>query len=456
MRAPQRGRNGLRAFYPDLRPALPEVGIDRISLTVRGHWRSSAAALDDLTPEGYFELLAPPWEPHWFKIEQSPERILIATLANPATTLGKVHLSIKKQGGQGAIRFNLTGGNVVRTLHHLLISYAWLGEAFSSHIAEIDPVAFFSRAGEGVPRALGDADNWISNLRFAHECLGSDPFAAFLPIYVNQLKRMVAWICLPAPAASLASDSGDVIASVPGLTCRFDWEGVSINEAEAFFERRHTNALGAVRLLGSAALADFDNAEVWRYITNSSMWAERGNDNLSVGFVLNERYRIAIYAKSPSRMRFEMRRKGPGAKAPEGPETRLLRVLEMERQHLADYFGWPVIGSLLDEHPAPQMSDLVSLCNAVHRISVQHSLQFHTLLNVLLTDGGIRTNAALGWSDEVIAELCSAGIIQRTTLRRQDHRRPNKRYALRPEYRGMVHLVTRSLIEGRGLVPERS
>lgn len=455
MRAPQRGRNGLRAFYPDLRPALPEVGIDRFSLTVRGNWRSTATASDDLTPEQYFALLTPPWEPSWFRVEQPHQRLVIRTLANAATTLGKVHLTIGRQSHQGEVVFKLTG-NVVRTLHHLLVSHASQGADFGAYIDAIDPVTFFSRAAGTVPLALGDADNWISDLRSAHNCLGPDPFAAFLPIYIRQLKRMVAWLCLPVPSTIVTDDGGQLLASVPGLSCRFDWERVHVGDAEAFFERRHTHALGAVRLLGSAALSDFDNAEMRRYISNTSVWAERGNDNLSVGFALNQRYRIAIYAKSPSRIRFEMRRKGPGVKPPEAPETRLLRVLEMERQQLVDYFGWPAIGSLLDEHPAPQMSDLVSLCNAVHRISVRHSLQFHTLLNVLLTDGGIRTNTAFGWTDEVIADLCSAGIVQRTTLRRQDHRRPNKRYALRPEYRGMVHLVTRSLIEGRGLVPERS
>ena len=166
VRAPQRGRHGLRAFYPNLNPAIQEVGIDRFSLTVRGSWRSTATRSDDLTPEGYFALLTPPWEPPWFKVEQPHQRFLIRTLANAPTTLGKVYLSIKRQSRQGEILFKLTG-NVVRTLHHLLLSYGSQREEFAAHVAAIDPETFFSRARETVPVALGCTANWISDLRLA-------------------------------------------------------------------------------------------------------------------------------------------------------------------------------------------------------------------------------------------------------------------------------------------------
>lgn len=463
LRVRQRGRGGLRAFVPDLRPVMSEIGIDRVSLSVTGHWSTEACPPDRLNVDDYFELLTPSDEPTWFRIEQLADGVAIKSRPKANTTFGKIDLQIKGRRAQaGSIRCELAGGNVTRTLHHLLVMHGQLGVEFGEFVSQLDPVSFFMRAPHGVPPAFGaDADNWISDYQVMRECLGDDPFFAFQAIYVRQLQRMVERLVLPLQERRIVADGTSWWYRVPGIACCMDWGNVRTQQIEAYFERRHSHAVGAVRLLASAALVDFDDARVWRYITNDSLWAERDDDNLSVGFKLRENYRLAVYAKAPGRMRFEVRRKGKGTTIDKvagqrGPETRLLEVFQHDRTNLIDAAQWVGLGPLMDEHPAPQMSDLVHLCTVLQRASIEHQVSFSSLLTALSEDGGLKANGARGWSDALIDHLCRGRILHRPVVRRMDHRRDNKRYALRPEYRGLFNLVTRSLLDGNGLIAERA
>lgn len=462
MRVRQRGRGGLRAFDPDLQPVLSEVGIDRFSMSVVGHWNAERTTHSGLSVEQYFETLTPGDDPQWFRMETTRTGVAIKSRAAAATTLGPINLSVERQRERGGfIKFSLNGGNVTRTLHHLLIMHGHEGQQFVEVVSRLDPASFFSRASGGVPLGFGqDPDNWISDYAVMRACLGDNPFDAFHPIYVRQLQKLVAWLVLPVYNSRVIDDATSLVSLVPGIVCRMNWGDVRLKQIEAYFERRHSYAIGAVRLLATAALVDFDDADVWRYLTNTSVWAGRADDNLSVGFDLRKGYRLSVYAKAPGRIRFEVRRKGTGTTIASSdgtpmPEKRLLDMFRNDRTNLLDAARWPMIGPLMDEHPAPQMNDLVRLCSAVQRVSGEHRTDFTTLMSVLLQDGGLRPNGAHGWTDALIDDLRRAGVLHRPTVRRRDHRRPNKRYALRPEYRGLINLISRSLLEGRGLFAER-
>lgn len=463
LRVRQRGRGCLRAFVSDLEPVMSEIGIDRVNLSVTGHWSAGEPSRDSLSVDGYFEVLSPSDDPMWFRQENVRDGIVIKTRANAATTLGNVRLFVeRKRESGGFIKFGLVGGNITRTLHHLLVMYGDLERRFAEFVSEIDPVPFFTCAPGGVPLAFGqNADNWISDYAVMRACLGDEPFATFHTIYVRQLQRMVERLVLPLDERTAEADGTALWSRVPGIACRMDWGDVRIQQIEAYFERRHTHAVGAVRLLASAALIDFDDAQVWRYITNNSLWAERVDDCLSVGFTLRENYRLAIYPKAPARIRFEVRRNGKGttiqpSDGVPSPETRLLDIIRHDQTNLLNAAQWHAVGSLMDEHPAPQMSDLVVLCSAVQRASITYGVNFSTLLTALLGDGGLKANGASSWTEGLIDELRRAGILHRPVIRRKDHRRDSKRYALRPEYRGLLNLISRSLLEGHVLTAERA
>lgn len=464
MRVRQRGRGGVRAFDADLQPVLEEVGIDRFDLTVAGQWVTEACGSEGVTADDYFEMLHPPEEPRWFRGERTIDGVKLVTRSQAACTLGHLELVIKRkqQRPAGTLWLKLEGGNVTRTLHHLLMMHGHYGEEFLGHVSALEPAAFFERAPGGVPLAYGqNADNWISDYNAMRACLGGDPFGSFFPVYVRQLQALVGQLVVPHYSVNVSRLGSSLCYSLPGLACRVEWDAVRFQQIEAYFERRHTSARGAVRLLATAALNDLDQADVWRYITNSSVWAERQADNLIVGLVLREHYKLKVYAKASARIRFEVRRKGRGTTIQHterlpSPENRMLDVFEHERANLVSAAQWRVLGPMLDDHPAPQQSDLVHLCSEVHRISLAHEVSFSTLLAVLMEDGGIRPNGQHGWSEALVADLVTAGILHRPVLRRRDHRQPNKRYALRPEFRSLSVLISQAMAEGRGLRAERA
>jgi hypothetical protein len=134
----------------------------------------------------------------------------------------------------------------------------------------------------------------------------------------------------------------------------------------------------------------------------------------------------------------------------------VLDVFDHERQNLLNAAQWRALGTMLDDHPSPQQSDLVHLCNEVHRISLAHEVSFSTLLAVLMEDGGIRPNGQHGWSEALIADLVAADVLHRPVVRRRDHRQPNKRYALHPKFRSLFVLISLAIAEGYGLIADRS
>lgn len=454
----------MRAFDADLQPVLQEVGIDRFDLSVAGQWVTEASGPEGVNADDYFEMLHPPEAPMWFRRERTIDGVKLVTRSQAACTVGHLELVIKRkqQRPGGTIWLKLEGGNVTRTLHHLLIMHGHLGEGFLAYVSDLEPAAFFERAPGGVPLAHGqNADNWISDYGTMRACLGGDPFGSFFPVYVRQLQALVGALVVPHYAVQVTRSGSSLCYSLPGLNCRMDWDAVRFQQIEAYFERRHTSARGAVRLLATAALNDLDQADVWRYMTNSSMWAERQADNLIVGLALREHYKLKVYAKASARIRFEVRRKGRGTtihrteRLP-SPDNRMLDVFEHERQNLLNAAQWRALGPMLDDHPAPQQSDLVHLCSEVHRVSLAHQVSFSTLLAVLMEDGGIRPNGQHDWSEALVADLVTAGVLHRPIVRRRDHRHPHKRYALRPEFRALTILISQAIAEGRGLLANRS
>lgn len=442
---------------------MEEVAIDRFNLSVAGQWRASRAAPNDLSVSEYFALIsAPTADDVWFRSEGGPDKVTVRTRADASTTLGRVKLTFsERRTSSGNVYFRLTGGNITRTLHHLLVSHGHFGGRFIGAMADLDPFRFFAKSQGEVPIGFGkNADNWISDYALLHDCLGQDPFDAFHPVYVRQLQRLIAWLVLPHYEQRHLIDGDRIVSTVPGIECAMAWGSVRVPQMEAYFERRHSHARGAVRLLASAALFDFDDADARRYINNASIWAEREEDDLSVGMELRDTYRLAIYAKYYDRIRFEVRRKGkpaspPGSLPTPDPATLLLAKIRSERENLLTAAQWAAAGALMDEHPTPQLSDLVQLCDVVQRLCAAHECAFASVLSALLEDGGIRANSADGWPEALIGDLERAGVVYRVTLRRRDHRNANKRYALRPEYRGLLNLISRSLVERRGLTPER-
>ena len=455
VRARQRSRNALRAFDRSLTPALAEVGVDRLQIRIGGSWSVSVTSHPDAMSVGeYFDLLGSSHEVDWFRL---PERLsngmLIQTRSNPATTLGPLEISLNgRNEGRGRLSVILKGANPTRTLAHLL---ADLGHepAFPDIVAALGPFQFFAHAGTQIPRAIGsNADNWLSDPDLVLQCLGADPFSVFLPIYVDQLQRLIAEMLFPVALNRFVADGAQTTLHHHGLAIRLDWGEVRVPQIECYFERHHVGAVGAVRAAAAVALAETDMTDVHRYSRPTSDWVERQDDCLSIGIPLNDRYRLWIYAKSPTRFRFEVRRMKKGDYAaldrPALPRDRLLAIMNMERCHLLNAANWLRIGAMFDEQPNPQITDLTRLCFLIAQVCTEHGGDLQGVMARLFEDGGISRNGYDDLPEAVLEGLRHAGVLHRVVVGQRDHRRPVKRYSLSPAYRHLMDVVMAGLVSG--------
>ncbi len=460
VRARQRSRNALRAFDRSLIPAIGEVGVDRVQIRVAGSWGVLGVPHPDaITVDEYFDLLTSSHDVDWFRL---PERLrnglLIQTRSNPATTLGPMEISVNgRNEGRGRLSVNLKGANPTRTLAHLL---ADLGHEpdFTAVIAALGPFQFFSCARSPIPRAIGsNADNWLSDPDLVLRRLGADPFSAFLPIYAFQLQRLIADMLFPAALNTFVADGAQMALHHQGLAVRLDWGEVRVPQIECYFERHHVGAVGAVRAAAAVALAETDMTDVHRYSRPTSDWVERQDDCLSIGIPLNERYRIGIYAKSPLRFRFEVRRLKKGDYSelgrPAQPQDRLLAIIDMERRNLLNAAIWPRVGAMFDEQPKPQITDLTRLCALIAQVCIEHGGDVRGVMARLFEDGGISRNGHDGVPEALLEGLREVGVLHRVVMGRRDHRRPVKRYSLAPDYRFLMDAVMTGLTAAAGYVP---
>jgi hypothetical protein len=458
VRARQRSRTALPAFDGHMIPTISEVGIDRIQISVAGSWHISRAGQSpQMAVEDFFGSLGVSHEVDWFRSPEERANLwLIRTRSNAATTLGPTEISVRgRNDGRGRININLKGANPTRTLAHLLADHG-TEAGFANAISALSPSRFFALANNSIPRAIGSSpDNWLPEPDVVVRCLGRNPFAVFLPIYVGQLQRLIAEMLSPFAPSQMVPEGPDMVWSEHGLVVRVEWGRARVPQIESYFERHHGGAVGAVRSAAVVALGEADMADVRRYSRPVSDWIERQDDCLSIGLPLTDRYRLGIYAKSPDRLRFEVRRfkKGDysGLASPAQPHDWLLGIMNMERHKLLDAMSWPRVGAMFNEQPNPQMSDLIRLCSLIAQACSEYGLDVQSVMARLFEDGGITRNGHDDVPTAFLQRLCRAGVLHHLVVGRRDHPRPRKRYSLTPEYRHLMDAVMVSLSSGQGV-----
>ncbi|NLR71190.1 hypothetical protein HGI47_09925 [Novosphingobium sp. ERN07] len=404
-----------------------------------------------MQPYEVAELLTlPPVGSDWFRnAEQTSTGRKLVTRSNTSNTLGDMELRVECRGNrQHELSAWLKNANATRTLAHLLAQHGD-AENFLDRIRNLSPFDFFGQSSRPIPRSFGSGgDNWLHDPDLVRAHLGPDPFGAFLPVYVAQLQLCVASILAPPSAEIFVCEGTDIVVVDDEVSCRWAWGDVRVPQIEIYFERHHSRAVGAVRAAASAALASLDNALARRYETMESDFVERVGDSLTIGTVLNDRYRLKTYAKARSRLRFEVIRTGKGDYArlsrPVHPQDRLLSIMEMERENLLTAARWGVVGTFFEEHPDPQTDDVARLFARIAEACSRHGVLLEPIMARLLEDGGcLESDETL--PDALMSDLCRTGILRRYVVRRQDHRLPDKRYALTPAYRHLATVIRTTL-----------
>ncbi len=300
----------------------------------------------------------------------------------------------------------------------------------ASQIGSLGEIDFFA-ATPDAPLSLDNATNWIAEYDLAHGAFGIDLFAAFLPIYVSQLRALAMRFVSPDLGAALTEDGGEDVHRSDVCEVRIDWPHASAPQCETYFERHHGSAAAVVRSAAQNVLTKLDHATVRHHLLDTGF--ERRGSLFSMRCRLANERELSVYAKRLDRLRFEISRKVAGryhVPVQPGASGRLLSILASERENLITACQWRIIGELLTEHGVPVVTDLTSLVSSVASSCAGDGSSFGDVISALLIDGGISLTAN---NAVLIAALQRQGVLERTTLRLKDQPLP-RRYALSDRY----------------------
>lgn len=443
VRARQRDRTGcMIGFREDLVPTLPEVGVDKVRLSVSGSWQATSG-----NGVGLFENALHLAGVNWFNARQltpsgRPNRATAElSQRHNRSTIGECNVVVRSvDRNRGTIGIELSV-NPTRTLAHLLArSDVPDGEQdFWGAIVDLPPVVFFERAETGtIPPSLDNGrDNWLPPSRVMRERIGRDVWERFLPIFCDQVRQFCNLLLTEFPVAT--ANEPDNVMLTPAGRVSVAWGGVRVSTIECYFERFHSQAVAATRWGGHALLAADHSVEFWRYIPEASSF-HREMDRFSIGVKLTDRTRLAIYAKRRDRLRFEVRRIGKGdysrLSSPADGHGRMVDIMNQERANLIGAVQWGAVGKMLAGPDYPTVHDTGELIDQICAAARGEAPVIAATLKALLLEGAVsETNAP----QQVIQQLLRRGVVEHVRIRRRDLNGMPKRYALTAPYRD-IHI----------------
>lgn len=459
VRARQRDRaSSLPGFDRSFPPQPGEWGIDRLMLSVSGGWRTT---LND--GREYFRQRLTDREPfRWFTppVERQGS-VSVQTVQSPPVTISR--LAVRATGcmaQQGRLSVDITA-NPTRTLASLLARYGDVPE-FRARIFAADAFDFFAVLApeERLPPSLDGGDNYLPERPAARAALGPDPFVTFMPIYLAQLRDLIGRVLSEHPREMHFEHHEQVFATQQG-SIRLDWSNASVPQIESYFERFHRRARAAVRSAGAAIIDGDPDSVVQLYpVRDVRPGLERNGDQFAVSssihLGLDSRHDLAVYAKTDTRVRFEVRRPRRGvyrnvpiseSVAAMGPlDTRLLHIMfDVERHDAQRLVRWEDLFRAFDEPDSPGIGDLTAMIEEIGRATEGAPEIFRRVLNGLVVDGGISVGTDTSPLRTAINRLVKTGLLERSRIRSRRPTAQLERYRLTPEYRALHQRLTAAL-----------
>lgn len=420
-----------------------------MQIGVRGTWRLGAhqSMFSGLRDDDYEAALieqANRWQ--WFrKPERRLDKLIIRTLAKQGSLLKSSRFEISGIGaGAGNIWISLTC-NPTETLANRIAFFQMEAsqvnaEHFLAHISEMSPRAFFSR--HGVRPSLDGRENWIPDYDLATHLLGHDPFLTFMPIFFRKLMALVAQIVAPFGSRMTHSEDGtDETFQMEGFAGSLHWGSATVPQIETYIERHHQDASLAVRSAAQIMLASLDEARVRQHLHRISF--ERYVDLFSIRSEIPGERDLSVYAKSPTRLRFEVSRPKRGRYEPQllqVPIDRLVQIFRSERSEFIDCCDWSTVADFLVPPPTPWMGDFVEMLVIISQVCAEAGLSPRPVIVAMLSNAGASIIPDAEVPSSVIARLQARGVLERVTLRNRDRSGP-RRLVLTPMYREIFHLL---------------
>lgn len=434
-----------------LAPQPGEWGIDRVRVEVFGRWRTHLANGHEFFARRLSDTTGPRWLSNPVFRNSG---ISVESRKSPTLTMGNLKIDATgctSSSGHIAVKLDV---NPTRTLSSLLVRHGRRHD-FSGYLSSCTVFDFFEVLGEGyrLPPSLDGGDNYLPDYPSARSVLGADPFAAFMPIYLMQLRRLVGRVLCEYPGEISEDGSEQVFCSADGEV-RLDWHAANIPQLETYFERFHSRARAAVRTAGSALIdGDIDNILRLHADTTSLPAIGRAGDQFAVSasitMGIHQRHELAVYAKTEQRIRFEVRRLRRGrytrldasdevVDTPMTMDGRLLHImLSNGREEALRLVRWQDVFESFDEPDEPGIGDLSSLIANVAAASDGSALVSHLLLEKLLLDGGVSKGADTRIPEGAIARLVRSGVLQRSRVRSRHPASTPVRFQLTRDYRAL-------------------
>lgn len=446
VRARQRDPNsGMIGFVAALSPRLNDVGVDRFQITVTGRWQSTQSNGRSLF-ENAFYLPQVDWfnRPQRTPSGRNASRFVSLSKRQNTSTINACDIAVRRiNTSEGLVQLDLTL-NPTRTLAHLLIRASQLSDIrpewsglLSDVLQRLPVVEFFARADGDLLRALDGSDNVLPPTRQVRERLGDDFWTSYLAIFAAKVRHFCIHLLSEFP--NVQTEGAVDRISLPDGEVVVDWAEIRVPQIECYFERFHRDAIMAVRRGGWAVLAADHSSEMRMYADRATF--SRDNARFAVGLPLDDAHKLAIYAKLPDRVRFEVRRMGKGnytdLPPPISPTSRLTDILNHEREQVLGTIRWPSIGELFAGPDRPQLHDLEHLLEQLRWAAEGDADLLATLFKSLLIEGGLSDD---GVPARAIQHLVQQRVIARVRIRRRDINNRTRRYALTAPYRD-VHVL---------------
>ncbi|PTS83272.1 hypothetical protein DBR17_08515 [Sphingomonas sp. HMWF008] len=422
---------------------MHEWGIDKLQITVSGPWRTYLS-------DG-FEFFQLRLTDHLNRWLGAPERarsgVSVETLSGTPLTVASIQVKASRCGNREGQVTVAIKANPTLTLSSLLLRYGNSPD-FRATIFLLDAWTFFQKPPVELRLAgsLDGNENYLPEHPSARAALGNDPFLAFMPIYLSHLRDLVGMI-LAEGAHEISFEHGEqVFGSAATGEVRLNWAAANVPQIETYFERFHSRAVSAVRAAAVAILDGDQLNDLTMYPGPHTL--ARAADRLTVGtnLTVDRRFDLAVYAKTETRVRFEVRRLRRGRYSAVAPSDQFASTSRLDAHLLHIIFTvgradaerrvqWINLFQVFDEPDEPSLGDLVELLSSISRAAGSAD-GFHRLISALLVDGGVSAGGATDIPDGTIRQLVRVGVLENKPLRagrRSTDHLP--RYQLTADYR---------------------
>jgi hypothetical protein len=442
-----------------LRPRLNETLVDKIDVSVSGSFgpetdMHSAGQLF----ETYRMMLVQRVQQsgnHWRAPKGQSLAKFTARLRSDHLTVSDA--TIKVEWAQTTVNLSVRLTlNPTRTLIHNLPSIAEAGCA-EQLLRAMSPSQFFACNTSATPATTLDGnDNALDRPDLVRTYFGDGDFAsAYMPIYEEQLRRWIMDAVAPLAFGFNQSPTTHGIQAISGPhTVRLNWAYLTIWSAEAYLERRHSNAVELMDRLAHAIPASEIEAS-WRQYGENELGGRRQGSPV-VGYDHTKTIQQIAYAKTRQRLRLETRfnsgvrnavRLSIEDTSAHSPLTELLNAARRRSVSLLEN-RWGAFCRLCEEPPRATMGDVADFMVRVADLAREEGVYAQDVLASLLGSGGIDETDEFGTAPPtLIARLIQSRIIDRRSL--QNRRRPGagRRYRLAHDWADVAERLQRALSE---------